>query len=180
MLIAECPLSFNPPSSISAARVAAIALALGWAAFLHALPEDREQPIEIRADEARSEPDGTSVLQGDVKIEQGSLRLTADRVTIATRDKRMHRIVAEGTAQAPVRFRQRIHPDEPAANGHARHVDYAVAQEQLALKGDAFLAVGDREFQGGLILWDIADGRVDARSDDPQGITVKWLPEPTD
>ena len=173
-------MSFNPPSLISTFRGPAAAFALAWSVAAGALPEDREQPIEIRADEARSEPDGTSVLQGDVKVEQGSLRLTADRVTIATRDKRMHRIVAEGKPETPVRFRQQVNAGEPPANGSARHVDYAVAKEQLALKGDAFLSVGDREFLGDLILWDIRDGRVDASSDDPRGITVKWLPESAD
>ena len=173
-------MSFNPPSLISAIQSTVIAFALAWPATAGALPEDREQPIKIRADEARSDPDGTSVLQGDVKIEQGSLRLTADRVTIATREKRMHRIVAHGNTQAPVRFRQQINADEPAATGRAHNVDYTVAKEQLVLKGDAFLSVGDREFLGDLIFWNIRNGRVDARSDEPGGITVKWLPEPAD
>lgn len=148
------------------------------AATAYALPEDSEQPIEIRADEARSEPDGTSVLTGDVQIDQGTLSLAAERVTVATRDKRLHKIVAEGDSDAPVRFRQQIQADEPFANGHANHIDYAVAEQRLALKGDAFLSVGDREFEGDLITWDIEDGRVDARSDMPRRTTLKWQPKP--
>ncbi|MCY4014220.1 MAG: lipopolysaccharide transport periplasmic protein LptA [Gammaproteobacteria bacterium] len=145
---------------------------------MHALPEDSEQPIEIRADQARSEPDGTSVLTGDVRIDQGTLSLAADRVTVATREKRLHKIVAEGDGDTPVRFRQQIRTDEPFANGHANHIDYAVTEQRLALKGDAFLSVGDREFEGDLITWDIEDGRVDARSNMPRRTKLKWQPKP--
>ena len=168
---------FHRPNSNKPARLWLAAAALVSASAVHALPEDSEQQIHIRADEGRFDPDGQSVLTGAVEIEQGTLRLTADRVTVATRDKGLHRIVAEGAAQAPVRFRQQINPDEPFANGRAEHVDYVVAKERLSLKGNAFLSVGEREFAGDVIFWDIKDGRVDARSEDPQGITVKWLPE---
>ena len=145
---------------------------------MHALPEDSEQPIEIRADQARSEPDGTSVLTGSVQIDQGTLSLAAERVTVATREERLHTIVAEGENDTPVRFRQQINPDEPFANGHANHIDYAVTQQRLALKGDAFLSVGEREFAGDVITWDIKDGRVDAQSDGTRGVTLKLQPKP--
>lgn len=147
---------------------------------MQALPEDSEQPIEIRADQARSEPDGTSVLTGAVQIEQGTLALAAERVTVATREKRLHKIVAEGDSDTPVRFRQQIQADEPFANGHANHIDYAVTEQRVALKGDAFLSVGDREFEGDLITWNIEEGRVDARSDHPRRTTLKWQPKPED
>lgn len=160
------------------ARAWVVALAWILPATVHALPEDSEQPIEIRADHAQSEPDGTSVLTGAVQIQQGTLSLAAERVTVATREKRLHKIVAQGDSDTPVRFRQQIQADEPFANGHANHIDYAVTEQRLALQGDAFLSVGDREFAGDLITWNIEDGRVDARSDDPRGITLKWQPEP--
>lgn len=159
-------------------RFWAAACALACVGSLHALPDDSEQPIQIQADQARSEPDGTSVLTGDVEINQGSLRVTAHRVTVATQDKRLHRIVAEGQADDPVRFRQRIDPGEPIASGRAETIDYAVSEDQLELTGNASLSLGDREFAGDLIHWNIKDGRVDARADDARRVTVKWLPEP--
>lgn len=143
-----------------------------------ALPEDSQQPIEIRADQARSDPDGTSVLTGAVQIDQGTLSLAAQRVTVTTRGKHLHEIVAVGDSDSPVRFRQQIQAHEPFANGHAKHIDYAVTEQRLALKGEAFLSVGDREFAGDVITWDIKDGRIDARSVDPRGITLKWQPKP--
>lgn len=157
-----------------ALRVFALPLALAFAATAHALPDDSEQPIEIRADQASSDPDGTSVFTGTVQIEQGTLSLAAERVTVATRDGRMHNIVAEGGSDTPVSFRQQIQVDEPFANGRANHIDYAVTEQRLVLRGNAFLSVGDREFAGDVITWNVDDGRVEAHRD----ITVKWLPEP--
>ena len=159
-------------------RVLALPLALAFAATALGLPDDSEQPIEIRADQARSEPDGTTVFTGAVQIEQGTLSLAGERVTVATRDKRLHNIVAEGDSDTPVRFRQQLQANEPFANGRANHIDYAVTEQRLALKGDAFLSLGDREFAGDVITWDIKGGRVDAQSDDPRGVIVKWPPEP--
>lgn len=161
-----------------ALRVLALPLTLAFAATSQALPDDSEQPIEIRADQARSDPDGTTVFTGGVQIDQGTLSLAAERVTVATRDERMHNIVAEGDSDTPVSFRQQLEADAPFANGRANHIDYAVTEQRLALKGDAFLSLGDREFAGDVITWDIKDGRVDARSDDPRRVTVEWLPEP--
>ena len=159
-------------------RILTLPLALAFAATTHGLPGDSEQPIEIRADQARSDPDGTTVFTGAVQIDQGTLSLAAERVTVATRDKRLHNIVAEGNSGTPVSFRQQFHADEPFANGRAEHIDYAVTEQRLALKGDAFLSLGDREFAGDVITWDIKVGRVDAKSDDPHGVIVKWPPEP--
>lgn len=162
----------------TALRVLALPLALAFAAPGHALPEDSEQPIEIRADQARSDPDGTSVFTGGVQIEQGTLSLAAERVTVATRGERVHNIVAEGESDTPVRFRQQLQADEPFANGRANHIDYTVSEQRLALTGDAFLSLGDREFAGDVITWDMRDGHINARSVRPRGVTVKWSPEP--
>ena len=159
-------------------RILAVPLALAFAATALGLPDDSEQPIEIRADQARSDPDGTSVFTGAVQIEQGTLSLAAERITVATRDKRLHNIVAEGDSETPVRFRQQLQANEAFANGRADHIDYAVTEQRLALTGDAFLSLGDREFAGDVITWDIKGGRVDAQSDVPRGVTVKWPPEP--
>ena len=144
--------------------------------YATALPQDSDQPIEVRANEAQSDPDGTSVLRGEVQIDQGTLRLNAELVTITSRDGHPSRIVAAGTSAAPVRFRQRLIPDAPFATGRATHVEYAVSDEHLLLEGDAFLAVDGREFAGDQIRWNVRDGRVSARAEADQGVTMKWTP----
>ncbi len=146
----------------------------------HALPEDGQQPIHIQADAGSFDPnDGVSVLTGSVQLDQGTLRVRADSVTVSNRDRRLDRIIAEGGPDKPATFRQRLQPGEPFVNAHARRIDYAIAEERLELKGGAFLSQAGREFSGEVIFWDIKAGRVDARSDQPGGVRLKWQPEQT-
>lgn len=156
----------------------ALALALGAALPALPLPEDSEQPIHIQADEGSfRQQGGVSVLTGSVKLEQGTLRVEAHSVTIESRQQRIERIVAEGRPDAPATFRQRISPGEPFVNAKAQRIDYMVAEERLRLSGDAQVVGNQREVSGAVILWDIKAGRVDASSEQPGGVRLKWQPE---
>ena len=156
---------------------AALLCALAPAAF--ALPEDASQPIEIQADAGSYDPDrGVSVLTGAVRIDQGSLRMQAHTVTVSNQDRRVARIVAEGVADAPARMRQRLRPGEPFVSARASRIDYSVAEERIELRGDAHLVQAEREFAGEVIFYDVKAGRVDARSDRPGGVRLKWQPTP--
>ena len=159
----------------------AVALALASTALpALPLPEDSAQPIRIQADEGSFQPQGgVSVLTGSVQLDQGTLRVEADSVTIEIREQRIERIVAGGRPGKPATFRQRMHPDEPFVNAEAQRIDYAVAEERLRLTGDARVVGSDREVSGAAILWDIKAGRVDASSEEPGGVQLKWQPEPT-
>ena len=174
---------FNPINSdrnpLRARRAGVASVLMLAALFALALPEDREQPIEIQADEGSFDPDrGVSVLAGSVLLNQGTLRVSASRVTISNRGGQLDRIVAEGEADAPATFRQRLSVGEPFVNAHARRIDYAIAEQRIELKGGAFLSQDDREFSGEEIFWNIEEGRVDARSGQPGGVRLKWQPEP--
>ncbi len=145
-----------------------------------ALPEDAEQPIEIQADAGSYDPDrGVSVLTGAVQIDQGSLRMRAHTVTVSNDNRRVARIVAEGHADAPAEMRQRLRPGEPFVSARAARIDYSLAEERIELRGDAYLAQAEREFAGEVILYDVKAGRVDARSEQPGGVRLKWQPVPT-
>ena len=155
--------------------VAASALCAGAAL---GLPEDREQPILVEADEGVYEPErGVSVLTGSVRVDQGTLRLQADTVTLINADRQLARIVAEGAPEQPATLRQRVHPAEPFVTARAARIDYAVAEQRIELSGSAFLRRGERELEGDVIRYDLNDGRVDARSEQPGGVRMKWQPE---
>ena len=80
-----------------------------------ALPDDREQPIHISADEAlRDEKQGVTVYSGNVQMNQGSMHIEADRVTIYHVDADADKIVARGR---PAKMRQR--PDLEKGPVHA-------------------------------------------------------------
>ena len=161
----------------STMRFAALALAL-WALAAAGLPEDRDQPVVVEADDGIYEPQrGVSVLTGSVRVDQGTLRMQAQTVTLFNADRRLARIVAEGRPDEPATLRQRVHPDEPIVTARAGRIDYAVAEQRIELSGGAFMRRGDRELSGDVIRYDLKDGRVDARSDQPGGVRMKWQPE---
>ena len=128
------------------------------------MPGDAEQPLSIDAGNAtyNDDPNGTIELSGNVRIEQGTLRIDAARVTATKRGGKLHRVVATG-GDTPVRLRQRIHPGEPPARAHARTIDYDIAEQRIKLTGDAFVAADEREYSGGTITWDMKENGFDCR-----------------
>ena len=74
-----------------------------------ALPDDREQPIHISADEAlRDEKRGVTVYSGNVQMNQGSMHIEADRVTIYHIEAEADKIVARGQPGKGAGARTRI------------------------------------------------------------------------
>jgi lipopolysaccharide export system protein LptA len=87
---------------------------LAWlllvAAHVSALDSDREQPIQIEADEAvRDEIVGETRYEGNVVLTQGSLRITADRIAIRHDAKGADAILATGQ---PARLVQQPAPEQ--------------------------------------------------------------------
>ena len=149
------------------------------AALSFALPEDRQQPIRIQADESSFDAEtGTSILIGAVQIDQGTLRIQAESVTITDDNGHPVRIVAEGQPGNPATYRQRLNVGESEVYAEAQRIDYAIAQEHIELRGAAHLTQADREFAGEAISYDIKEGRVTARSEQPGGVRFQWQPEP--
>ena len=100
-----------------------------------ALPEDRDQPIFIQSDRAeRDDRKGTTVYTGDVEIDQGSMHISADRVTVFQAEDEVSRIVATGN---PAKMHQRPEPEREPVYSRARTIQYEVQDEVLTLLEDA-------------------------------------------
>ena len=160
--------------------VGALLCATTLALSAWAVSSDREQPLHIQAGEGNYDSaSGVFVLTGSVQVDQGTLRVRAATVTLSNGDDgELEHIVAEGTAEQPATFEQRLNADEPPVSARARRIDYAIREQRIELNGSAFLAQSDREFSGEVIFWDIEKGRVDAHSDEPGGVKLKWQPAP--
>ena len=165
------------PRTAHRTLLAGAATALAAASF--ALPEDRQQPIQIQADESSFDAEsGVSTLTGAVQIDQGTLRIMAETVTVTDDNGRLVRIVAQGEPASPATYRQRLNVGEPLVYAEAQEIDYAVGEERIELRGQALLTQADREFAGEAIFYDIKEGRVTARSEQPGGVRFKWQPKP--
>jgi len=125
----------------------------------HALSTDKDQPIHVEADSVEiDDRTGISIYQGNVDVKQGSIHLTADKVTVYQKDKRTDRVKAVGR---PVHFQQRTDKGE-TVKGRAQEVEYSVTGDELVLTGDALLSQGDDNFSSDRIIYDRKNARVKA------------------
>ncbi|WP_157976731.1 lipopolysaccharide transport periplasmic protein LptA [Parahaliea mediterranea] len=122
------------PAPRAPARLLAAALLLAAGAAL-ALPEDRQEPIRISADKAvRDEKKGFTVYQGNVMMQQGTLRIDAAKVTVFHEDKEADRIMAEGS---PAHMREQPQADKGLMHARAEVIEYFKAEERVLLKRNA-------------------------------------------
>ena len=139
--------------------MAALLLAPALAA---ALPEDADQAINIRADTAEfDEANGLAIYRGQVRMDQGTLRVTAEVMTIELQGQKVVKITAEGDL---AHYQQQLKADEGMVYADAERIVYHTQAERVELIGRAFLTQNDNEFRGPLINYDMREGKVDARA----------------
>lgn len=132
-------------------------LAFGLWGQAQALKEDAAQPILIEADEVEiREAEDTSIYVGHVEVQQGSMRLLADHVTVYHRpDRRPRLIIALGQ---PVSYKQAL-DDNGEVQAFAKRMEYDADKDELALIGDGVLIHGEDRLTGEHILYERAKGR---------------------
>jgi lipopolysaccharide export system protein LptA len=135
-----------------AARLPAVltaALLVLLSGYAAALPGDTEQPIHITTDEAlRDEKTGRTVYQGNVELVQGTIKITADRITFYRLENEAERIVAEGS---PARMQQRPEPDSPLMRAHGDTIEYFRSEERVQLRENAQVEQDGSTVRGDLI-----------------------------
>jgi len=148
---------FTSPSSWLAS---ALALAL-MADPAWALKDDNTQPMRIEADQVElDEAKSTSVYVGQVQVNQGSMRLTADHVTVYHHeDRRVKHIIALGQ---PATYKQLLDGDQGEVQAFAKRMDYDAAKDELVLTEEALLIQGADRLSSERIVYDRARERMRA------------------
>lgn len=127
-----------------------IALALMLPGLGSALPEDRDQPIRIEADEAlRDEKQGFTRYEGNVRLDQGSLHIEADQITVYHDDKEADRVVATGK---PARLQQQPELEKGPIKASADTIEYFKSEERIQLRENANI-----EQDGSIVTGDSID-----------------------
>lgn len=140
----------------------AICLFSGTAAVI-ALPTDREQPINIIADKAvRDDKQGFTVYSGDVRMDQGSMHIEADKITIYHAEEDADKIVAEGR---PARMRQQPELDKGIVYARAHTIEYFKREERVHLETNASIEQDGGTVAGDSIDYFITEQLVKADSD---------------
>lgn len=120
-----------------------------------ALKDDEQQPILIEADDVEfREAESISIYVGNVQVDQGSMRLLGDHVTVYHRDDRRPRfIIALGS---PASFKQLLDNDEGEIRAFAKRMEYDADKDELTLIEDALLIQGADRLTGERIVYDRA------------------------
>ena len=165
----------RPPPSRPLSRPAswlAGALALGlMAGPAWALKDDDKQPMRIEADQVElDEAKSTSVYVGHVQVNQGSMRLTADHVTVYHHeDRRVKYIIALGQ---PATYKQLLDGDQGEVQAFAKRMDYDAVKDELILTEEALLIQGADRLSSERIVYDRARERMRAGGSGRVKITI--------
>ncbi len=140
-----------------------------------ALPGDSEQPIEVEADrlEVRDE-DNRSIYQGNVRLVQGSLEITSDRLVIHFNDQR--ELVLMEMTGSPARFRQ-LDDERKEMLGEARQINYIESDSMLELLQSARFSHGGDTIEGERIRIDTERNSIEAGGQSAEE-RVKMLIQP--
>ncbi|MDE0841615.1 MAG: lipopolysaccharide transport periplasmic protein LptA [Porticoccaceae bacterium] len=123
---------------------------------------DNKAPITINAASAeRNDRTGVTKYLGNVSISQGNLSITAERVTIVSRNKRVAMIQCDGD---PAVFRQ--HANSGHLVGMAQTIEYSLVEQTINLTSNASLSRNGTNLKGDTINYDLQNETWKARGND--------------
>jgi lipopolysaccharide export system protein LptA len=132
---------------------AALLVALACALPAWAERGDREKEIVVGADRlVADDANRTSTFEGNVVVTQGTMRMTAARVTVKE-DAQRHKVyVASG---APVTFRQKRDKVDEWVEGFAARAEFDDRNDVLKLYENARVKSNQNEITGDFISYDM-------------------------
>ncbi len=130
--------------------------------LLWALTGDRGEPIYISSDQAeRDEKQGITIYTGSVQMDQGSLRINADKVVVHSPNNQVSQIIATGK---PAHYQQKPAPEKPLVIAKGDTIKYFLLDEQIHLISNASLTQSDgTTMTGDTIDYNIKDSLVKAQ-----------------
>ena len=142
--------------------VALVLLASATAA--DALSTDSDQPISILADRAEhNDATRITIYRGNVVIDQGSLHITGDTVTI---NFDAHDEVTKiTTVGGPAHFRQLPDGDTSYRKAWAKQMEYFPEQDLIMLSGEALYEKDGSRVQADRLVYDSHNARFKALTD---------------
>ena len=139
----------------------ALLLLLCVPAMAQGLSSDRNQPITIEADSAiLHEKEGRSIYKGNVHLQQGTLNLRGDSMTVLIADDEIEKIVLTGQ---PASYQQRPEDRDSDQHAEAGRIEYHAADERMILLENARVWQSDaEEFSSERIIYNMKNNTVTA------------------
>ncbi|MAA72561.1 MAG: lipopolysaccharide transport periplasmic protein LptA [Bermanella sp.] len=130
------------------------------------LPDDSQQEIRIASDSASlDKAKGEIIYSGNVKMQQGSLNIQAQTLTLIRTVEGLQKIIATGS---PARYEQTLNEQEGKTLAYGETIIYNTKIEQLTLLNNAGLEKQGNVFSGEKIVYLIKEQRVKAESPEQQ------------
>ncbi len=125
------------------------------------LSNDREQPMTIESDRATlNEKTGNSVYDGNVQVQQGTLVLQGNHMTVQLNDSRIERIILTGS---PATYRQRPDGKDTDQHAEAGRIEYNATEDRITLLENARVwQSGAEEFRSERIVFNLKNNTVNA------------------
>lgn len=168
-------LSVSYRSVARSLRAASTVMLLVLPLYSHALPSDANQTIKLLADRATySERTGVTSYSGNVIITQGTLKMTADNITMnLSQNRSINSAVATGR---PATMQQVITQEKGLAKGQANKIEYNAVTGIITLTGNAKLTQNGASFSGNEIRYSLKAGDVEATAGNSQRVELLFPP----
>ncbi|MCK7595929.1 lipopolysaccharide transport periplasmic protein LptA [Microbulbifer sp. CAU 1566] len=156
---------------------AALSSVLLLAANAQALPNDREQPVKVSADNLEANRSkNLSVYSGNVVISQGSLQIRADRVEVhGNAQGEINKVVATGK---PAHFQQQVEESTTPVKARAQRIEFLVGSDALQLTGEAFVDRDGNTLSAERIDYDLNSEQMKAQGQsEKKRVEMIWKPE---
>ena len=158
------------PSLVSTLALVALLLGSGVAA---SKTSDREQALVARADRSEySDALQRQTLIGNVVVEQGSLKIKADRIVVFLKQGALERFEASG---APATFEQ-LDDNDNLVRGVASNVDYVASSGELTLTGNAQLENPTQSLSAETIHYNVSSHAATAQGNDGESVNIVIQP----
>ena len=143
------------PALFAPALIAVVLLAVTLPAA--ALKSDRSKPMNVAADRFETtEAQGTAMLDGNVKITQGTLEVEAEHADIRQENTDIKRVVLTGK---PARLAQDL-DDGGRLKARASEIDYDLASDRVVLTGGVIIEQPRGELRGDKIVYELSSGKI--------------------
>lgn len=132
---------------------AGLLVVLGFLGIQSALgnTDDTQQPITIEADRAElDEKNEISIYIGNVILQQGNIKIKANKLSVFAKEGQFQRLTAEGN---PIEFYQHRENNEDI-RGSSLHMEYDAESKRFKLINNAELWQGKNRFSGEHIQFD--------------------------
>jgi lipopolysaccharide export system protein LptA len=137
-----------------------------------ALKTDRDQDMTINSDQGTSD-EHRSELTGNVKIDQGSLKIRSAHAVIDMKDGEIERVIFDG---APATLQQEIE-NQGLMRAEASNIEYLLAEDKVVLSGKVRIERPRGTMNSERVVYHVKTGLLDA-GNQAGGVTMTIKPKP--